>query len=81
MASAGGERPEQWEEQLLAELRALAEVADPLPPRTEMTLRGTESGVPIEALPGNVRKTRLPRWANWNGAPSGRSKTTRPKPG
>jgi hypothetical protein len=32
MASAAGERPEPWEEQLLGELRALARVADPVPP-------------------------------------------------
>jgi hypothetical protein len=41
MASAGGERPEQWEEQLLAELRALAEVADPLPPEVTFAAKGS----------------------------------------
>lgn len=49
MASAGGERPEQWEEQLLGELRALAKVVDPVPSEVSFAAKGSFAWRRIDA--------------------------------
>jgi hypothetical protein len=41
MASAPGERPEPWEEQILGELRALARAADAVPPEVTFGAKGS----------------------------------------
>ncbi len=41
MASAGGDRPEPWEERLLAELRAMGRAVDPVPPEVAFAARGS----------------------------------------
>jgi hypothetical protein len=49
MASAGGERPEQWEEELLSELRALAQAADPVPSEVSFAAKGSLAWRRIDA--------------------------------